>query len=552
MTQRTPTLWLTGEHRGQRIQHRIGPGPCTVGRTGASDLALPSQTVSRNHALVAPDGDRLRITDLDSTNGTRVNRETVEPTEPRLAGPGDIVEFGSVQLRIVDRESSSVPTWTDESGISESIHLSREETGVGAVELAAQDTRLLGLVVEAGQLLVDPQDPQETFDRVVKLVERTISASRILILEKQEDGRPVQRAARVHGERALSPLMLSRTMVGMVIDDGASLLTGDAQADERFMNQQSIMVQDLRSAMAVPLVHNEEILGALYVDTTDPVTSYSERDLRVLTLLGQMLGAKIANARLVGIQRERDRLMRELETAAVIQRRLLPEKLPDVPGYQLIAYQETCEDVGGDLYDAGCCEGRNHCQILLGDVSGKGIGAALLMSDVLGAVRVLREVGTRPDELLRRLDLHLLQTTQPEHYVTVFLAELDPEGHRLEYVNAGHPPAFVILPDGELTQLDSTGMPAGLVDLPVPEPKFEMRSIDFPPGSSLIVYSDGISEAERGDEQFGEGRLAACLAECAGRSADETMKYILSRVSSFIGDQPQPDDVTLLVVRRDG
>jgi sigma-B regulation protein RsbU (phosphoserine phosphatase) len=543
-------FWITGEHRGQKIHHKLEDGVCTVGRSAANDIPLPSQTVSRSHAEVRLRNGGVQVVDLNSLNGTRINSETLEPRSPRDVKAGDLVEFGSVLLRLTDREESSVPTWTDESHVSESIHLSREDTGKSAVELAAQDSALLGLVIEAGQLLVDPGAPQETFDTVVEMVERVIPASRILVLEKEAGGGPpVQRAARVQGTRALSPLMLSRTMVRMVIEDGASLLTSDAQEDERFRNQQSIVAQDLRSAMAVPLVHNEEIMGVLYVDTTDPVTSYTERDLRVLTLLGQMMGAKVANARLLEIQRERDRLKGELEFAAKIQQRLLPARLPEIDGYELCGMQETCEDVGGDLYDAGMI-GGTRCQILLGDVSGKGIGAALLMTDVLGAVRVLREEGIAPADLVGRLDRHLLQTTESEHYVTLFLAELDPGAHRLDYVNAGHPPALLVLPDGRITPLPSTGVPVGLIAMELPGTKFEQRSVEFPPGSSLVVYSDGISEAERADELFGEGRLSAVLAECASKRADETIAHVLAQVSSFIGDHAQPDDVTLLVVRR--
>ncbi|MGQ0722009.1 MAG: SpoIIE family protein phosphatase [Candidatus Eiseniibacteriota bacterium] len=541
-------FWLTGEHHGDTIRHRLEPGICTVGRSATNGLPLPSQTVSRAHAEIRVADGGVRIVDLNSLNGTRVNGIAVEPGQPREAQPGDLIEFGSVVLRLADREDSSVPTWSEDGRISESIHLSREDTGQSALELAAQDSRLLGLVIEAGQLLVDPGDPQETFEQIVELVERVIPATRILILEKEGEGQPVQRAAREKGTRALSPLMLSRTMVRMVLNDGASLLTGDAQADDRFKNQQSIVAQDLHSAMAAPLVHDEDIMGILYVDTVDPVTSYSERDLRVLTLLGQMLGAKIANARLVLIRQEKERLQRDLETAAAIQRRLLPSRLPDVPGYHLRGRQDTCEDVGGDLYDAGATASGG-CQIVLGDVSGKGIGAALLMSDVLGAIRVLREEGVGPHDTVARLDRHLLQTTQPEHYVTLFLAELDPQTHRLVYVNSGHPPALLVSLDGTITELDATGMPVGLVDLPVE--KFASGSVDFPPGSSLIIYSDGISEAERGSELYGEGRLARCLRECAGKSADEVLEAIFSDVESFLGAQTQLDDVTLLVVTRE-
>jgi sigma-B regulation protein RsbU (phosphoserine phosphatase) len=354
--------------------------------------------------------------------------------------------------------------------------------------------------------------------------------------------------------------MLSRTMVRMVLENGSSFLTGDAQADERFRNQQSVVVQDIHSAMAVPLVHHEDVLGVLYVDTNDRLTTYVEQDLRVLTFLGQMLGAKIVNARLLALAREQERLREQLEVATTIQRRLLPQELPVVAGYEILGMQNTCDEVGGDLYDAGPLpDGR--VQIVLGDVSGKGIGAALLMSDVLATIRALRSVGIPPDELVARLDRHLVQTTEPEHYVTLFLAELDPGSHHVEYVNAGHPEAYLVR-RGEVDRLSSTGVPVGLMDLPGIE--FGRKTVEMPPGSMLVIYSDGISEAERGvlgstipqeeeglREQFGERELPRVLREGHFRTASDCARQIHEAVDVWLAGSRRPDDATLVIVRRE-
>jgi len=552
------TYWLTGEYRGTRIRHLLQPGTTKIGRSEACDVVLPSQTVSRNHAEVRLDEDSLTVIDLGSLNGTRVNGSAVETT--RAVRASDVIEFGSVLLRVTDGNASSSPTFTDDREVSRSLQLERDETAEGA--LTGAEPRLLKLLSEAGSLLVLPDRPEETFDRLLELVEKTIPASRILILLADEKGEPVQRAARVAGDRAISPLMLSRTMVRMVLENGTSFLTGDAQADERFKNQQSVVVQDLHSAMAVPLVHHDDVLGVLYVDTNDPAATYAEHDLRVLTLLGQMLGAKIANARLLAIAREQERIQEQLQVATTIQRRLLPQELPKVEGYEILGLQDTCEEVGGDLYDAGVLpDGR--IQIVLGDVSGKGIGAALLMSDVLATIRALRTVGIQPDELVHRLDRHLLQTTEPEHYVTLFLADLCPKTHRLEYVNAGHPEAYLVRRDGSLETLASTGVPAGLMDLP--GIVFEKKSVDVPPGSMIVIYSDGISEAERGTlgstidqgdegtrEQFGDNEFPKVLGRGGFNSAAECADRIHDAVGEWLAGSRSPDDTTLVIVRREG
>ncbi len=541
------TLFLVGEHHGKRLVHRAAGFPLRVGRDQSSDLVLPSHTVSRHHATIEEDGEGFRVVDLGSRNGTRLNGRPVTAA-PVSARVGDRIEFGSVSLQLVDREPVAAPLYADEAQLSQSLYLSREDTGSAELRYAAEP-KILRLLSEVGQFLVLPGDPEETFDRILELVNRAIPAARILLLLCDESGTPVQRAARARGGRAVSPILLSGTMLRSVLQEGASLLTSDAQSDERFRDHQSVVLQNIRSAMAVPLLHNQETLGVLYADSAEAGRSYVEQDLRVFTLLGQMLGAKIANARLLEASRERERLRHEIETARTIQHRLLPQCPPAVPGYEILAWQESCDEVGGDLYDYGILpDGR--VQLVLGDVSGKGVGAALLMSAVLGTIRALRGEIPSTSRLVSQLDRHLLQTTEPMHYATLFLAALDPAAGLLEYVNGGHPAALMVAADGAITELSTTDVPVGLVDRP--GAVFETASVDFPRGATLLVVSDGVTEAGRADEDrfFGDGPLAAALKGCAGKSAADTVACIQRGIEEFVGDAPRADDATVLVVRR--
>lgn len=545
------SLWLIGTYHGNRFVHRLAEGICRVGRDPSSDLTLPSQTVSRNHAEVRLVGAReARVVDLGSRNGTKVNGQRLEPNAPKIVRVGDSIEFGSVPLDVCDASPDTSPLFALDSEIEQSVYLPREKTG--SAELGNFfDVQILKLLTEAGQFLVLPGAPEETFDRILELVDRAIPANRILLLLCDETGTPVQRAARTHGGRATQPIMMSRTMVASVFQDGASLLTGDAQTDVRFREQMSIVAQDIRSAMAVPLVHGSEILGALYVDSADAARSYKEQDLRILTLLGQMLGAKIANARLLQAAQERERLRHEIDTARTIQQRLLPQSYPAVAGYELVAWQESCEEVGGDLYDFG--ELPEGCwQVCLGDVSGKGVGAALLMSSVLGTIRALRGDPLPVARLVSRLDRHLLQTTEPMHYATLFLGDLNPSTHHFEYVNAGHPAARLIEATGEVRSLGPTDVPVGLVDRP--GVTFEREALEIPPGGTLVIVSDGITEAAQSfeDEMFGEKALDEVLATCAGLSAAEVATKLRDALLAFLAGAPATDDATLVVVRRVG
>jgi serine phosphatase RsbU (regulator of sigma subunit) len=173
---------------------------------------------------------------------------------------------------------------------------------------------------------------------------------------------------------------------------------------------------------------------------------------------------------------------------------------------------------------------------------------------VLATLRARRNDVLQPGDDVARLDRHLIQTTEPEHYVTLFLGILDPQQHRLEYVSAGHPPAYLVHPDGELAELPSTGVPAGLVDLPGIE--FPVQSVEIPRGAALIVYSDGIVEAGKPTEDdeegefFGDELFCKVLGQCAGETASNTVRRIADAVAEYLGDAPPPDDATLLVARR--
>ena len=187
--------WLIGRHRGKDLVFGLDEGTWSVGRDASADITLPSPTTSRQHALLSVEDGAVRVSDLGSMNGTFVNGHPVEGT--RALRVGDGIEFGDVRLRLTDRPGASPAAWMAEERVTESVHLSRDDSSENVAALAAQDARLFSLVLEAGQLMVDPGGRQETFERVVALVDRAIPAERVLILEQDENGAVIQRAARV-------------------------------------------------------------------------------------------------------------------------------------------------------------------------------------------------------------------------------------------------------------------------------------------------------------------------------------------------------------------
>jgi serine phosphatase RsbU (regulator of sigma subunit) len=304
------------------------------------------------------------------------------------------------------------------------------------------------------------------------------------------------------------------------------------------------MAQSIHSAMAVPLFDNEKVLGALYADTTDPRVQYGDEHLEVLTVLANMAAVKITNARLLDSEAARQRMAQELATAVQIQRSLLSEP-PAVAGVTCVARLETCYEVGGDLYDLHA-RPDGHLVVVVGDVSGKGMGAALLMSSILSSARVLYDDCHDPAELVTRLNAVLHRSTDSSRFVTLFVGCLDPSSGALHYCNAGHDPP-VIVSAGGLRRLDATGIPVGILGAY----PYTAATATLAPGETLALYSDGIPEALCGQEFFGNERLAEALRVAALTPAlDEAARFVLAEVESFAAGTPRTDDITLVLVRR--
>ncbi|MBI1796020.1 MAG: SpoIIE family protein phosphatase [Candidatus Eisenbacteria bacterium] len=516
-----------------------------VGRSSRHPVHIPDGTVSKDHAEITFRAGQYYIRDLGSRNGTRVNGR--EARDPILLEAGDRVEIGHVVLRITGEEPRLRLKLEEQSITGTTLRLKAEHILEQRTRSGRDSTELVHLLAEAGRLLVLPRPLKETCDELLTFVAKAVPASRyVILLDPGDGGEPVQVAARTTAGRADRPLVLSRSIMGTVLRECTSVLTRDTAADPRFQAQHSIVAQSVHAAMAVPLFDNEKVLGLIYVDSHDPRSSFDEDRLELLTLLGNMAAVKITNARLLEAERERMRIAGELETATHIQRGLLPGAPPEVAGYQIDAYLETCHEVGGDLYDL-YTRRDGTLVLLVGDVTGKGIGAALLMSSFLASARVLYDACTDPAELARRLGAMLHQTTDRKRFVTGFVATLDPATGALTYVNAGHPAGLAVA-EGRLRELASNGVPFGVM----PEFPYSVQSATLAPGETLAIYTDGIPEAQRGEELFGDERLhAEVIAACAdGGDLAATRQRILATVDEFLGEDPRTDDITLLLLRR--
>jgi serine phosphatase RsbU (regulator of sigma subunit) len=266
--------------------------------------------------------------------------------------------------------------------------------------------------------------------------------------------------------------------------------------------------------------------------------------LPAIQTLASQIGSALHGARLY-------RMEQELALAGQIQASFLPDELPEIPGWQVAAALAPARQTAGDFYDViSLPNGR--FGILVADVADKGMGAALYMALARTLLRTYAlEYHTRPDFAMKVTNRRLLMDTDVTMFVTVFYGVLDPRTGQLPYCNAGHNPPYVLRAGGEkrVQTLSKTGMVLGAM----PGVSWEKRTVKLNPGDTLVLYTDGVIDAQNGDgDFFGQGRLQEVVQAHAGRPAREVRDGVLRAVQAFTGGTPQFDDITLLVAVRDG
>jgi phosphoserine phosphatase RsbU/P len=285
----------------------------------------------------------------------------------------------------------------------------------------------------------------------------------------------------------------------------------------------------------------------IYLDSPHFVREFSKDDMNLLTVMANVAAIRIEHARLAEEEQKGLLLAKDLDQAAEIQRGLLPTSAPQMPGIDLAGYNAACRTVGGDYYDfIPYPDGR--VAILVGDVSGKGMPAALLMSNLQARVQVLFEDPTNLAALVTRLNRVIAANCPANRFISFFIGVYEPVTGEITYVNAGHNPPLLVHCEGAVEELEGTGLLLGIM----PSAQYQQRSCKLEVGDVVVLFSDGVTEAEQPDtqEQFGEERLAKILAEQSCNSAKAIIEVINQRIAEFTNGSPPADDITLLVARR--
>jgi sigma-B regulation protein RsbU (phosphoserine phosphatase) len=330
----------------------------------------------------------------------------------------------------------------------------------------------------------------------------------------------------------------------------------DADLASRLLNDSSPVTFDsdtdcifpgCGSLIALPIRGNNDVIGVIAAadrETRDGgLGAFEENDLRLLSLFGSQVAIALENARLHRQALEKQAMERDLELAATIQRDILPKKIPVVAGFDLAAVARPARQVGGDYH--GFVERDGSLIVCVADVAGKSMPAALLVSALHAALQLLFAEGRELAEIATELNRHIHRWSAENKFITMVLASFDREDETIRYVNAGHNPAYVLIGD-RMEQVNSHGLPIGIM----PNSRYSTQTRPFPAGSTFVVYSDGITEAENlAGEEFENPRLEAILTSNLSATARQLAEAITLEVDAFVGEAPQKDDQTLLIVK---
>ena len=341
-----------------------------------------------------------------------------------------------------------------------------------------------------------------------------------------------------------SNLAVSRSLVREVLEKGMAALVLDVLSDERFATAQSMLVSGVRSLVAAPLLTPEGTPGLIVLESRAGARQFGEEDLALLVSLASVAALHLRNLELALEAAERRRLEEELALARRIQRALLPDVLPEAPGWSLHGRNIPSRGVSGDYYEVVSRKDGQELVLMIADVSGKGMGASLLTVSLQALSEGPVEDGLPPDEICTRLSRQLFRRTPPEKYATAFLGVLDVETGLLRYTNAGHNPPLLVREDGTVEHLAATGPPLGLLSVA----RYSAAEAVLAPGDLLVLYTDGFVEAENPEaEEYGLERLQAV---CLRQTDDERLTEALDQdLETFVRGVPFADDRTLVLAR---
>jgi len=557
---------IQGREPGRRYE-LLDRGESMIGRSSDCAVSIDVAAISRKHARIGVEQGRFYVEDLGSRNGTFVNNERISGRAMLHEGDQILVcdQLLSFHLSeppkslggssLLHESSLSDPISDDDDG-SEGELASVMATldlgpGTGSWRLSAKPEVKLGAMIEISTNLGKTFTVEEILPKLLdSLFKIFVQADRgFVVMRPKSDGPLVSVCDKVRRPDSEDKMRFSKTIMEEAMRTRRAILSADAASDERFNMAQSIADLRIRSMICAPMIDSENnALGAIQIDTMNQRSRFTDEDLEVLAGVAGQAAVAIDNAKMHEQVISQRAMQQELELARQMQRGLLPASPPMVPGYSFFDYYQSARQVGGDYYDYIMLpEGR--FAVIVGDVAGKGVAAALLMARLSSDVRFSLASERDPAMAVRQVNKLFAEHHWDDKFVTMIVAVVDPKTHKLTVVNAGHMAPFICSRDGQVIELgeEQAGLPLGVMD----DYEYESCVHNLESGECVTIYTDGFSEAMNSDRDlYGVERLCKCLTG-TNLSAADLGKLVLDDVNKFVNGFVQSDDMCMVCFGRE-
>lgn len=387
---------------------------------------------------------------------------------------------------------------------------------------------------------------QEIMQTIIRRSLRAVNAEQgVITLVDRQENQPMRTLVRTMVSSAKQERYhFNQNLLGWMHLNKKPLVLNDPRKDERF---QGVRWDDtITSLLCVPMMVKSELMGVLTLYNKKGGTGFSDDDQRLLAIIAAQSAQVVENARLYESEQALLRMKEELRLASKIQNDLLPKTFPEIPGYDIAGRSVPAQMVGGDYFDF-IPIGDHRLAVCLGDVSGKGLPASLLMANLQATLRGQTMLNDTAKDCVQRSNKLLYLSTSTEKFVTLFYGIIDVRAHSLCFSNAGHENPLLISEGKDPLRLNTGGIVLSIME----EFPYEEETVPLTPGDLLVIYSDGVTDAINPHQQlFGEARLMTVVNEHRHLAAQTLIDRIIAAVQSHAGTAPQMDDITLVVVKR--
>lgn len=551
---------------GEATAYPLKDFPVQIGRHPDCGIQLDSNMVSRYHAVFEQPGTDVTLNDLGSGNGSFVNGRKIEG--PTVLKNGDRIKFGPLLLRF----EAEAPAPTSNPAARTEQMASVPQGGAFAVDLSGEDdgSTIMGSVDAAGfgVLSVRPEEKLKRILEISKELAGTIDLQTLLpkildtlfkifpqadrgsVLLKDQNSDKLIPAAQKHRQGGRDETVrLSRTILNKVLTEKTAILSADAANDERFDASESISSLTIRSMMCVPMLDLDgNPSGVINLDTQNALRKFTKEDLDLLLAVAGQAALTFESARLLTSYLQKQKQDSEMNVANGVQRALLPDVLPSVDGYQMFASYDAAQAVGGDYYDCFKLSDTKVC-ISFGDVAGKGVPGALIMSRMSSCVQSTMQFTHDVEKAITAINNHMCHKMVEGRFVTYVLGVLDTETNVVTLVNAGHMSPLIRKTDGSMDEFDENaiGVPIGIME----DYPYEVVSRKLEPGEMVVLITDGVDEAmDPEGELYTKDRVVNFVAKNTG-NAEELGKDLLADVRKHANGRDQNDDITIMTFSRD-